>query len=183
MADIYIKGDNNGIAVGGDLNIKELVFERGKGVKYASGIIEGTIEDAEIVPPAESDEPIPQQPKSKRGAPLAKLFVDDSYIEIEKNRVVNFLKKHGLQELHLDSSKENELNIIIVGFIHQWITRNLVPERPRYSAIFRFLTQECGLRSDVQHDAFETHISQWIAQADFVDLNTQNKVEKSFSEA
>lgn len=47
---VYIKGDNNGIAVGGNLTIEKLDFEFGKGVRSASGVAVGNMEDAEIIP-------------------------------------------------------------------------------------------------------------------------------------
>lgn len=51
---IEIKGDNNGIAVEGELKIGQLNMEFGKGVKSAERVILQDIEDVEVVP--ESDE-------------------------------------------------------------------------------------------------------------------------------
>ncbi len=55
MADINIQGDNKGIVVGGDMTIKELIFEPGKGIKAVSVITADDIEDAEIIPSTPKD--------------------------------------------------------------------------------------------------------------------------------
>lgn len=107
----------------------------------------------------EPAQPQPQQPTKTAGRPLKPLFVgadgkEDTVLrQWEQERVVAFLKKHTLYSRPLNCEKDDILNHYIIGFMRYWREKDLIAKSTPTAAVYRFLTNDCGLQTAVEQTA------------------------------
>lgn len=188
---ILIKGDNNGIAVDGDLTIEHLDFTFGKGVTGASAIKQTikdeVVEDAEVVEMTNAeaknaDSNTPRGPRKKFLFALDGIDTkeDETVKRREKERFCKYLSKHCLKNRQLVCTKNDTLNKTIVCFLLKWMEKGLTAEAPSSGAIFRFLTEDCGIVSEVQEKAYCNRMKEWIKDKNGYDTEVMLKVKVAF---
>lgn len=110
------------------------------------------VKDAEVA----SDEPSvkiekPRGPRKKFLFALDGIDTkeDETVKRCEKERLCKYLSKHCLMSRKLVCTKEDALNKTIVCFLLKWMEKGLTAEKPSNGAVFRFLTDDCGIVSEV----------------------------------
>ena len=78
--------------------------------------------------------------------------------EQEQKRFMKYLKNYRLTNHVLTCARDNPLNDVVTGFVLKWINRKLIHSNPTGTAIFRFLTVDCGLQSEVSDRAYGNKI-------------------------
>ena len=78
--------------------------------------------------------------------------------EQEQKRFMRYLKNYRLTNHVLTCASDNPLNDVVTGFVLKWINRKLIHSNPTGTAIFRFLTVDCGLQSEVSDRSYGNKI-------------------------
>ncbi|MDY4845293.1 MAG: hypothetical protein SO169_03295 [Parabacteroides sp.] len=78
--------------------------------------------------------------------------------EQEQKRFMKYLKNYRLTNHVLTCASDNPLNEVVTGFVLKWINRKLIHSNPTGTAIFRFLTVDCGLQSEVSDRSYGNKI-------------------------
>ena len=107
---------------------------------------------------------------------------DTATMEGERERLCGYLSRHCLKGKHLVCMKEDTLNKTIMCFLIKWMERGLTMDVPSGGAVFRFLTEECGIVSDVQEKAYANRINEWLKERNNYDTNVMLMVRRAFIE-
>lgn len=115
-----------------------------------------------------TDEPLADADKPSRGPKKKYLFAKDEhgYVEdepvkeSEQERLMSYLRQHKLTSRKLVCNKDDTLNKTIVCFLKCWKERGMISDKASGAAIFRFLTDDCGLGSEVAECAYANRISE-----------------------
>ena len=78
--------------------------------------------------------------------------------EQEQKRFMKYLKNYRLTNHVLTCASDNPLNEVVTGFVLKWFNRKLIHSNPTGTAIFRFLTVDCGLQSEVSDRSYGNKI-------------------------
>ena len=136
-------------------------------------------------PEAHKPEAQKDDEKQKPGGRKKALFVNNQsqYTENlgvkkrEAQRLRDFLQKHKLSNAKL-STQRDRLNMIIVAFLRRWRDSRLIAKEISGAAVFRFLTEDVKLFTDVEQRSYANKITTMV---DSLDVNVE--VEKLVAEA
>ena len=101
-------------------------------------------------------------------------------LEVKKRealRLRDFLQKHKLSNTKL-STQRDRLNMIIVAFLRRWRDSRLIGKEISGAAVFRFLTEDVKLFTDVEQRSYANKITTMV---DSLDVNVE--VEKLVADA
>lgn len=98
----------------------------------------------------------------------------------EKERLCSYLSKHCLKSRKLVCTKDDTLNKTIVCFLLKWMEKGLTAEEPSGGAVFRFLTEDCGIISEVQEKAYSNRVKDWIKDRNGYDTEVMLMVKDAF---
>ena len=87
----------------------------------------------------------------------------------EAQRLRDFLQKHKLSNAKL-STQRDRLNMIIVAFLHRWRDSRLIGKEISGAAVFRFLTEDVKLFTDVEQRSYANKITTMV---DSLDVNVE----------
>lgn len=82
----------------------------------------------------------------------------------ERDRIVRYLKEHCLSQRQLTCTQGDTLNDVVACFLVEWRERKLIAKDFAGTAVWRFLTEECGLESAVTDKAYGKEIKEWVAE-------------------
>ena len=95
----------------------------------------------------------------------------------EAQRLRDFLQKHKMSNSKL-STQRDRLNMIIVAFLRKWRDSRLIGKEISGAAVFRFLTEDVKLFTDVEQRSYANKITTMVDS-----LNVNVEVEKQIAEA
>ena len=87
----------------------------------------------------------------------------------EAQRLRDFLLKHKLSNAKL-STQRDRLNMIIVAFLRRWRDSRLIAKEISGAAVFRFLTEDVKLFTDVEQRSYANKITTMV---DSLDVNVE----------
>ena len=87
----------------------------------------------------------------------------------EAQRLRDFLQKHKLSNTKL-STQRDRLNMIIVAFLRRWRDSKLIGKEISGAAVFRFLTEDVKLFTDVEQRSYANKITTMV---DSLDVNVE----------
>jgi hypothetical protein len=123
-----------------------------------------------------------------RGPGKQFLFVGDKPTEEnitvrnrEKDRFIRYLSEHKMGSRQLVCDKKDTLNDIVTCFLTVWMEKGITSSSPSGGAVFRFLTDECGMKSTVTERSYSNEIKERIKNKDY-DVRTMQDVRKCFNE-
>ena len=87
----------------------------------------------------------------------------------EAQRLRDFLQKHKLSNAKL-STQRDRLNMIIVAFLRRWKDSRLIGKEISGAAVFRFLTEDVKLFTDVEQRSYANKITTMV---DSLDVNVE----------
>ena len=97
----------------------------------------------------------------------------------EKERFLRYLREHKMSSKRLVTEKNDGLNKVVVCFLKQWAEKGLTAKLPSGGAVFRFLTADCRLETDVQEKSYANKITEWLGTSDY-DVTTYLDVKAYF---
>ena len=120
--------------------------------------------------------------KPSNDARTKKLFMtngaeDAERTEGEKNRFLNYLAEHHWGKKQVDCYKDNPINMAIVCFCVKWKRLRYI-DKPSPAAVYRFLTETCGLECASETAAITASLGR-LLKADY-DRDTFDDVENYF---
>ena len=112
----------------------------------------------------------PEQPSAPRGPKTQYLFVDRQGNEdvlrtqLETERMLRFIADHHFGNDCLDTKQNNKLNHLFVCFWYRWRELGWVASTPYGlgAAIYRFLTENCGIKCEVTPKALSAVICRMV---------------------
>ena len=87
----------------------------------------------------------------------------------EAQRLRDFLQKHKMSNSKL-STQRDRLNMIIVAFLRRWRDSRLIGKEISGAAVFRFLTEDVKLFTDVEQRSYANKITTMV---DSLDVNVE----------
>lgn len=97
----------------------------------------------------------------------------------EKERFLGYLSDHKMSGRRLVTEKSDWLNKAVVCFLRLWCEKGLTAKQPSGGAVFRFLTEDCGLKTDVTEASYSNKIKEWLRRNDY-DVTTYQGVKTCF---
>lgn len=97
----------------------------------------------------------------------------------ERDRFLRYLSKHCLGNRDLTCMQGDALNDVVACFLVEWRQRGLIAQDFAGSAVWRFLTEECGLKTTVTVKAYGKEIKEWV-EARIYQVDTQEMVRDYF---
>lgn len=122
-----------------------------------------------------------------RGQQKQYLFIDErptvENVQVrneEKQRFMRYLSEHNLKGRKLTCVKTDTLNDVVICFVIKWKNKNITPKEPSGGAIFRFLTEECNLQSEVTEQSYSNEIKERLRENNYT-IETMKKVNLYFN--
>lgn len=78
----------------------------------------------------------------------------------EKQRLCDYLSLHRQKNRQLVCTKDETLNKTVVCFLKVWQEMGTISESPSGGAVFRFLTDDCGLSTSVTERSYANEIKE-----------------------
>lgn len=129
-----------------------------------------------------------EEPPLKRGIKNKFLFPQNSnesvkngrLTQCEKRRFLHYLSKHSLDGRMLVSTRDDAINKAVVCFVRIWKEQELTASKPSGRAIFRFLTQDCGLKTEITIESYANKMNEWL-KGKQQDVLTMAEVKRCFA--
>ena len=128
----------------------------------------------------------PNQQNTSPGPRKQFLFIDGratvenvSVRNREKDRFLCYLSDHKMSMRRLVTNKSDGLNKVVLCFLMIWREKGLTVQQPSGGAVFRFLTEDCGLKTDVTEASYSNKIKEWMRGNDY-DVTTYQGVKTCF---
>lgn len=178
-----------GSSQNGDVHIENCTIYQGKteqkmeGKNQKPGCKE---EDSEEDDPEEENPE--EEPPLKRGIKNKFLFPQNGnesvkngrLTQCEKRRFLHYLSKHSLDGRMLVSTRDDAINKAVVCFVRIWKDQELTASKPSGRAIFRFLTQDCGLKTEITIESYANKMNEWL-KGKQQDVLTMEEVKRCFA--
>lgn len=100
--------------------------------------------------------------------------------QCEKRRFLHYLSKHSLDGRMLVSTRDDAINKAVVCFVRIWKEQELTASKPSGRAIFRFLTQDCGLKTEITIESYANKMNEWLKEKQ-QDVLTMEEVKRCFA--
>lgn len=100
--------------------------------------------------------------------------------QCEKRRFLHYLSKHSLDGRMLVSTRDDAINKAVVCFVRIWKEQELTASKPSGRAIFRFLTQDCGLKTQITIESYANKMNEWLKEKQ-QDVLTMAEVKRCFA--
>ena len=84
--------------------------------------------------------------------------------QCEKRRFLHYLSKHSLDGRMLVSTRDDAINKAVVCFVRIWKEQELTASKPSGRSIFRFLTQDCGLKTEITIESYANKMNEWLKE-------------------
>lgn len=129
-----------------------------------------------------------EEPPQKRGIKNKFLFPQNGnesvkngrLTQCEKRRFLHYLSKHSLDGRMLVSTRDDAINKAVVCFVRIWKEQKLTASKPSGRAIFRFLTQDCGLKTEITIESYANKMNEWL-KGKQQDVLTMEEVKRCFA--
>lgn len=129
-----------------------------------------------------------EEPPLKRGIKNKFLFPQNGnesvkngrLTQCEKRRFLHYLSKHSLDGRMLVSTRDDAINKAVVCFVRIWKDQELTASKPSGRAIFRFLTQDCGLKTEITIESYANKMNEWLKEKQ-QDVLTMEEVKRCFA--
>lgn len=100
--------------------------------------------------------------------------------QCEKRRFLHYLSKHSLDGRMLVSTRDDAINKAVVCFVRIWKEQELTASKPSGRSIFRFLTQDCGLKTEITIESYANKMNEWLKEKQ-QDVLTMAEVKRCFA--
>lgn len=123
-----------------------------------------------------------QKARGPRKHSLREAFIDVKTYEREKQRFINLLNKLKIATRKLTCKAKDYLNQIVTCLMILWRENGFfIEESIPGACVFRFLTEECGLKTKVSEKAYGNRMNEWIKMKAY-DIKCYLKVKEAFAQ-
>lgn len=178
-----------GSSQNGDVHIENCTIYQGKTEQKMEGKNQKPECKEEDSEEDDSKEENPEEePPLKRGIKNKFLFPQNGnesvkngrLTQCEKRRFLHYLSKHSLDGRMLVSTRDDAINKAVVCFVRIWKEQELTASKPSGRAIFRFLTQDCGLKTEITIESYANKMNEWL-KGKLQDVLTMAEVKRCFA--
>lgn len=178
-----------GSSQNGDVHIENCTIYQGKTEQKMEGKNQKPGYKEEDSEEDDSKEENPEEePPLKRGIKNKFLFPQNGnesvkngrLTQCEKRRFLHYLSKHSLDGRMLVSTRDDAINKAVVCFVRIWKDQELTASKPSGRAIFRFLTQDCGLKTEITIESYANKMNEWL-KGKQQDVLTMEEVKRCFA--
>lgn len=178
-----------GSSQNGDVHIENCTIYQGKTEQKMEGKNQkpGCKEEDSEEDDSKEENP-EEEPPLKRGIKNKFLFPQNGnesvkngrLTQCEKRRFLHYLSKHSLDDRMLVSTRDDAINKAVVCFVRIWKNQELTASKPSGRAIFRFLTQDCGLKTEITIESYANKMNEWL-KGKQQDVLTMEEVKRCFA--
>lgn len=178
-----------GSSQNGDVHIENCTIYQGKTEQKMEGKNQkpGCKEEDSEEDDSKEENP-EEEPPLKRGIKNKFLFPQNGnesvkngrLTQCEKRRFLHYLSKHSLDGRMLVSTRDDAINKAVVCFVRIWKDQELTASKPSGRAIFRFLTQDCGLKTEITIESYANKMNEWL-KGKQQDVLTMEEVKRCFA--
>lgn len=178
-----------GSSQNGDVHIENCTIYQGKTEQKMEGKNQkpGCKEEDSEEDDSKEENP-EEEPPLKRGIKNKFLFPQNGnesvkngrLTQCEKRRFLHYLSKHSLDGRMLVSTRDDAINKAVVCFVRIWKDQELTASKPSGRAIFRFLTQDCGLKTEITIESYANKMNEWL-KGKQQDVLTMAEVKRCFA--
>lgn len=178
-----------GSSQNGDVHIENCTIYQGKTEQKMEGKNQkpGCKEEDSEEDDSKEENP-EEEPPLKRGIKNKFLFPQNGnesvkngrLTQCEKRRFLHYLSKHSLDGRMLVSTRDDAINKAVVCFVRIWKDQELTASKPSGRAIFRFLTQDCGLKNEITIESYANKMNEWLKEKQ-QDVLTMEEVKRCFA--
>lgn len=178
-----------GSSQNGDVHIENCTIYQGKTEQKMEGKNQkpGCKEEDSEEDDSKEENP-EEEPPQKRGIKNKFLFPQNGnesvkngrLTQCEKRRFLHYLSKHSLDGRMLVSTRDDAINKAVVCFVRIWKEQELTASKPSGRAIFRFLTQDCGLKTEITIESYANKMNEWLKEKQ-QDVLTMAEVKRCFA--
>lgn len=179
-----------GSSQNGDVHIENCTIYQGKTEQKMEGKNQkpGCKEEEGSEEDDSKEENPEEEPPLKRGIKNKFLFPQNGnesvkngrLTQCEKRRFLHYLSKHSLDGRMLVSTRDDAINKAVVCFVRIWKDQELTASKPSGRAIFRFLTQDCGLKTEITIESYANKMNEWL-KGKQQDVLTMEEVKRCFA--
>lgn len=179
-----------GSSQNGDVHIENCTIYQGKTEQKMEGKNQkpGCKEEEGSEEDDSKEENPEEEPPLKRGIKNKFLFPQNGnesvkngrLTQCEKRRFLHYLSKHSLDGRMLVSTRDDAINKAVVCFVRIWKEQELTASKPSGRAIFRFLTQDCGLKTEITIESYANKMNEWL-KGKQQDVLTMAEVKRCFT--
>lgn len=179
-----------GSSQNGDVHIENCTIYQGKTEQKMEGKNQkpGCKEEEGSEEDDSKEENPEEEPPLKRGIKNKFLFPQNGnesvkngrLTQCEKRRFLHYLSKHSLDGRMLVSTRDDAINKAVVCFVRIWKEQELTASKPSGRAIFRFLTQDCGLKTEITIESYANKMNEWLKEKQ-QDVLTMAEVKRCFA--
>lgn len=179
-----------GSSQNGDVHIENCTIYQGKTEQKMEGKNQkpGCKEEEGSEEDDSKEENPEEEPPLKRGIKNKFLFPQNGnesvkngrLTQCEKRRFLHYLSKHSLDGRMLVSTRDDAINKAVVCFVRIWKEQKLTASKPSGRAIFRFLTQDCGLKTEITIESYANKMNEWL-KGKQQDVLTMEEVKRCFA--
>lgn len=179
-----------GSSQNGDVHIENCTIYQGKTEQKMEGKNQkpGCKEEEGSEEDDSKEENPEEEPPLKRGIKNKFLFPQNGnesvkngrLTQCEKRRFLHYLSKHSLDGRMLVSTRDDAINKAVVCFVRIWKEQELTASKPSGRAIFRFLTQDCGLKTQITIESYANKMNEWLKEKQ-QDVLTMEEVKRCFA--
>lgn len=179
-----------GSSQNGDVHIENCTIYQGKTEQKMEGKNQkpGCKEEEGSEEDDSKEENPEEEPPLKRGIKNKFLFPQNGnesvkngrLTQCEKRRFLHYLSKHSLDGRMLVSTRDDAINKAVVCFVRIWKDQELTASKPSGRAIFRFLTQDCGLKTEITIESYANKMNEWLKEKQ-QDVLTMEEVKRCFA--
>lgn len=179
-----------GSSQNGDVHIENCTIYQGKTEQKMEGKNQkpGCKEEKGSEEEGSTEENPEGEPPLKRGIKNKFLFPQNGnesvkngrLTQCEKRRFLHYLSKHSLDGRMLVSTRDDAINKAVVCFVRIWKEQELTASKPSGRAIFRFLTQDCGLKTEITIESYANKMNEWLKEKQ-QDVLTMAEVKRCFA--
>lgn len=178
-----------GSSQNGDVHIENCTIYQGKTEQKMEGKNQkpGCKEEDSEEDDSKEENP-EEEPPLKRGIKNKFLFPQNGnesvkngrLTQCEKRRFLHYLSKHSLDGRMLVSTRDDAINKAVVCFVRIWKDQELTASKPSGRAIFRFLTQDCSLKTEITIESYANKMNEWL-KGKQQDVLTMEEVKRCFA--
>lgn len=179
-----------GSSQNGDVHIENCTIYQGKTEQKMEGKNQkpGCKEEEGSEEDDSKEENPEEEPPLKRGIKNKFLFPQNGnesvkngrLTQCEKRRFLHYLSKHSLDDRMLVSTRDDAINKAVVCFVRIWKEQELTASKPSGRSIFRFLTQDCGLKTEITIESYANKMNEWLKEKQ-QDVLTMEEVKRCFA--
>lgn len=179
-----------GSSQNGDVHIENCTIYQGKTEQKMEGKNQkpGCKEEEGSEEDDSKEENPEEEPPLKRGIKNKFLFPQNGnesvkngrLTQCEKRRFLHYLSKHSLDGRMLVSTRDDAINKAVVCFVRIWKEQELTASKPSGRSIFRFLTQDCGLKTEITIESYANKMNEWL-KGKQQDVLTMTEVKRCFA--